>query len=140
MQTTQALCMCTTRELVAQNLAVLRRMAKYTGITSTSTSDDADESQRGRKITEQVGRDVWLLLRPGYGGLRLLRCGGERTGDNCVTGRTCGTWFGAAAGIVVTPHPQGPRVQLTVGCDMDAGGDRHTRAAQGLGDAAAAGH
>ena len=28
----QALCMCPTRELVVQNLNVLNRMAKYTGI------------------------------------------------------------------------------------------------------------
>lgn len=52
----QALCMCTTRELVAQNLAVLRRIGKYTDITSTSTAEDGkDGPPRGRKLTEQVG-------------------------------------------------------------------------------------
>jgi ATP-dependent RNA helicase DDX19/DBP5 len=46
--------MCTTRELVAQNLAVLRRMAKYTNISSTSTAEDGGAESRNRKITEQV--------------------------------------------------------------------------------------
>jgi ATP-dependent RNA helicase DDX19/DBP5 len=42
-EATQALCMCPTRELVVQNLSVLRRMAKFTTITSTSTAaDDAE--------------------------------------------------------------------------------------------------
>jgi hypothetical protein len=53
----QALCMCTTRELVAQNLAVLRRMAKYTQITSSSTAEEGEGMGgfRGRKLVEQVG-------------------------------------------------------------------------------------
>lgn len=53
----QALCMCTTRELVSQNLAVLRRMAKYTQITSTSTAEDGEDTggARGRRLVEQVG-------------------------------------------------------------------------------------
>lgn len=48
--------MCTSRELVAQNLAVLRRMAKYTGITSSSTADDGEDAawRRGGKIDSQV--------------------------------------------------------------------------------------
>eukprot|EP00882_Tetradesmus_deserticola_P008322 GHRQ01008774.1.p1 GENE.GHRQ01008774.1~~GHRQ01008774.1.p1 ORF type:complete len:492 (+),score=257.21 GHRQ01008774.1:272-1747(+) len=52
----QALCMCTTRELVAQNLSVLRKMAKFSGITSTSTSEDGEDTAgaRGRKLIEQV--------------------------------------------------------------------------------------
>lgn len=55
-QVPQALCMCTTRELVAQNLAVLRRMAKYTQITSTSTAEDGEDTggARGRRLVEQV--------------------------------------------------------------------------------------
>ena len=36
----QALCVCPTRELVVQNLQVLRRMAKFTTITSTSTAGE----------------------------------------------------------------------------------------------------
>jgi len=44
---TQALCMCPTRELVVQNLSVLRRMAKYTAITSTSTAVDDAEGAAG---------------------------------------------------------------------------------------------
>lgn len=58
----QALCMCTTRELVAQNLSVLRKMAKFAGITSTSTSEEGEDTAgaRGRKLVEQV-RFVWLL-------------------------------------------------------------------------------
>jgi hypothetical protein len=47
--------MCTTRELAAQNLAVLRRMAKYTQITSTSTAEDGEGTARGRTLVEQVG-------------------------------------------------------------------------------------
>jgi hypothetical protein len=50
--------MCTTRELVAQNLSVLRKMAKFSGITSTSTSEEGEDTAgaRGRKLIEQVGR------------------------------------------------------------------------------------
>jgi ATP-dependent RNA helicase DDX19/DBP5 len=65
---TQALCMCPTRELVVQNLSVLRRMAKYTAITSTSpAADDGDTAaaaaagagnlppvRRTTRITEHV--------------------------------------------------------------------------------------
>eukprot|EP00775_Hariotina_reticulata_P011099 gene11099-11253_t len=52
----QALCMCTTRELVAQNLSVLRKMAMFSGITSTSTAEEGDDAggARGRKLVEQV--------------------------------------------------------------------------------------
>eukprot|EP00879_Flechtneria_rotunda_P015545 GHRR01016256.1.p1 GENE.GHRR01016256.1~~GHRR01016256.1.p1 ORF type:complete len:459 (+),score=143.72 GHRR01016256.1:226-1602(+) len=52
----QALCMCTTRELVTQNLNVLRKMAKYSGITSTSTAEEGADTAgaRGRKLVEQV--------------------------------------------------------------------------------------
>jgi ATP-dependent RNA helicase DDX19/DBP5 len=48
--------MCTTRELVAQNLSVLRKMAKFAGITSTSTSEEGEDTAgaRGRKLIEQV--------------------------------------------------------------------------------------
>lgn len=61
----QALCMCTTRELAAQNLAVLRRMAKYTGITSTSTadSDEGGGGARGRKLVEQVSTNSLARMR-----------------------------------------------------------------------------
>ncbi|EFJ52048.1 hypothetical protein VOLCADRAFT_103235 [Volvox carteri f. nagariensis] len=38
----QALCICPTRELVVQNLSVLRRMARYTSISSTSTASDGE--------------------------------------------------------------------------------------------------
>jgi ATP-dependent RNA helicase DDX19/DBP5 len=63
-QVPQALCMCTTRELVAQNLAVLQRMAKYTNITSTSTADDGDAAARNRSLNQQVGSCgcvLWLI-------------------------------------------------------------------------------
>lgn len=54
----QALCTCPTRELVVQNMQVLQRMGKHTGITSTSTASDAMEaggsSFRSEAITEQV--------------------------------------------------------------------------------------
>ncbi len=50
----QALCMCPTRELVVQNLLVLQRMAKYTGIKATSTASDMP---KGIKIREQVSGD-----------------------------------------------------------------------------------
>lgn len=35
----QAICMCPTRELVVQNLAVLRKMGKRTGITSVGVNE-----------------------------------------------------------------------------------------------------
>jgi superfamily II DNA/RNA helicase len=38
LQVPQALCMCPTRELVLQNLHVLRRMAKYTTIKVRGSS------------------------------------------------------------------------------------------------------
>eukprot|EP00878_Enallax_costatus_P015357 GHUV01016085.1.p1 GENE.GHUV01016085.1~~GHUV01016085.1.p1 ORF type:complete len:457 (+),score=103.79 GHUV01016085.1:581-1951(+) len=52
----QALCMCPTRELVAQNLGVVRKMAKFCGITSTSTAEEGEDTAgaRGRKLIEQV--------------------------------------------------------------------------------------
>mmetsp|Transcript_26815 Transcript_26815/g.58465 ORF Transcript_26815/g.58465 Transcript_26815/m.58465 type:complete len:483 (+) Transcript_26815:39-1487(+) len=51
----QALCMCPTRELVMQNLSVLTRMAKFTGIRATSTASEHDGSAfRKDPITEQV--------------------------------------------------------------------------------------
>ena len=60
----QALCVCPTRELVVQNLQVLRRMAKFTTITSTSTAGDGTgsssegagpaSSRHQEKITEHV--------------------------------------------------------------------------------------
>jgi ATP-dependent RNA helicase DDX19/DBP5 len=48
--------MCTTRELVAQNLSVLRKMAMFSGITSTSTAEEGEDTggARGRKLVEQV--------------------------------------------------------------------------------------
>jgi hypothetical protein len=55
--------MCTTRELVAQNLSVLRKMAKFAGITSTSTSEEGEDTAgaRGRKLIEQV-RSLFACL------------------------------------------------------------------------------
>ncbi|GAX80515.1 hypothetical protein CEUSTIGMA_g7953.t1 [Chlamydomonas eustigma] len=50
----QALCMCPTRELVTQNLNVLNRMGKYTGIRATSTASETDGKFRKDPITEQV--------------------------------------------------------------------------------------
>jgi ATP-dependent RNA helicase DDX19/DBP5 len=38
-QVPQALCMCPTRELVVQNLDVLRKMSKYTGVTSVGVNE-----------------------------------------------------------------------------------------------------
>lgn len=55
LQQPQALCICPTRELVIQNLQVLRQMAKYTSVTSTSTASGGGESGvRRSKVTEQV--------------------------------------------------------------------------------------
>ncbi|KIY98014.1 hypothetical protein MNEG_9945 [Monoraphidium neglectum] len=56
----QALCMCPTRELVLQNLHVVRRMAKYTAIQAVSTADEDERTgaaggrraARRAKITE----------------------------------------------------------------------------------------
>ncbi|PNW83108.1 hypothetical protein CHLRE_06g306850v5 [Chlamydomonas reinhardtii] len=56
-QLTQALCICPTRELVVQNLSVLRRMAKYTNITSTSTASELEVGGSGLRrdpINEMV--------------------------------------------------------------------------------------
>lgn len=52
----QALCMCPTRELVVQNLSVLNRMGKFTGIRATSTATDGSDGSGFRKdpVTEQV--------------------------------------------------------------------------------------
>eukprot|EP00955_Chlamydomonas_euryale_P011798 126679-Chlamydomonas_euryale.AAC.1 len=52
----QALCMCPTRELVVQNLNVLNRMGKFTGIRATSTATDGADGSGFRKdpINEQV--------------------------------------------------------------------------------------
>lgn len=52
----QALCMCPTRELVVQNLNILNKMGKYTGIRATSTASEAADGTTHRKdpITEQV--------------------------------------------------------------------------------------
>lgn len=38
----QALCVCPTRELAVQNLQVLQRMGKYSGVRSTCTAFDSD--------------------------------------------------------------------------------------------------
>lgn len=49
----QALCVCPTRELAAQNLAVAERIGKYTGLSMTSTAADDVQSRRS-KINDQV--------------------------------------------------------------------------------------
>jgi ATP-dependent RNA helicase DDX19/DBP5 len=54
-QETQALCMCPTRELVVQNLEVLRKMGTFTGITSCSTADEDGGQARRTPVREQVG-------------------------------------------------------------------------------------
>ena len=50
----QALCLCPTRELVVQNLGVLERMGKYTGIAFASTAEQSIPGNRRRKFEEQV--------------------------------------------------------------------------------------
>jgi ATP-dependent RNA helicase DDX19/DBP5 len=50
----QALCLCPTRELVVQNLSVLERMGKFTGITLASTAEQTTPGNRRRKVEEQV--------------------------------------------------------------------------------------
>jgi ATP-dependent RNA helicase DDX19/DBP5 len=47
--------MCPTRELVVQNLEVLRKMAKYTKITACSTADEEGGPPRRDPIRDQVG-------------------------------------------------------------------------------------
>ncbi len=54
---TQAMCICPTRELVVQNLTVLRKMAKYTSISATSTASETEAGGGGIRrdpITEHV--------------------------------------------------------------------------------------
>lgn len=53
----QALCVCPTRELVVQNLQVLRRMAKFTTITSTSTAGDGSGGDGGGAAAGNGGGD-----------------------------------------------------------------------------------
>lgn len=52
----QAICLCPTRELVVQNLMVLEKMGKYTGITATSTATTETGERRSTraKIKDQV--------------------------------------------------------------------------------------
>ncbi|KAF9617991.1 hypothetical protein IFM89_039306 [Coptis chinensis] len=49
----QALCVCPTRELVVQNLEVLRKMGKYTGITSIPALPTKD-GRRGQVVDQVV--------------------------------------------------------------------------------------
>ncbi|KAF6151209.1 hypothetical protein GIB67_037417 [Kingdonia uniflora] len=51
----QALCICPTRELAIQNLEVLTKMAKHTGITATCAIPmDRDASSARQVVTDQV--------------------------------------------------------------------------------------
>lgn len=50
----QALCLCPTRELVVQNLGVLEKMGKYTGISLASTAELTTPGNRRRNVGEQV--------------------------------------------------------------------------------------
>lgn len=50
----QALCVCPTRELVVQNLGVLERMGKFSGITATSTAAADYKATRRSRIDDQV--------------------------------------------------------------------------------------
>mmetsp|Transcript_1994 Transcript_1994/g.5197 ORF Transcript_1994/g.5197 Transcript_1994/m.5197 type:complete len:508 (+) Transcript_1994:268-1791(+) len=55
-QEPQAICLCPTRELVVQNLMVLEKMGKHTGITATSTatSSSGPSSRSKTKIKDQI--------------------------------------------------------------------------------------
>jgi len=50
----QALCVCPTRELVVQNLMVLERMGKFSGISATSTAQADYGASRRSKIEDEV--------------------------------------------------------------------------------------
>lgn len=50
----QALCVCPTRELVTQNLSVLERMGKFSGIAATSTAESSVTATRRAKIEDHV--------------------------------------------------------------------------------------
>lgn len=60
----QALCLCPTRELALQHLAVLQKIAKYTGARCTSTASPYATARRAagggrpkqRTLTHQVSR------------------------------------------------------------------------------------
>jgi hypothetical protein len=97
--------MCTTRELVAQNLSVLRKMAAFAGISSTSTSEEGEDTAgaRGRKLIEQVtalfGCFGWLLQGACFEKLFCLRfwalSASEKTGCAQTAGpigRNLGNW------------------------------------------------
>jgi hypothetical protein len=73
--------MCPTRELVLQNLQVLRRMAKYTTIKAVSTADEVGGAGGGgpgqrrvarrAKLTEQVRRRAVAAFIAGGRGVDL---------------------------------------------------------------------
>ena len=50
----QALCVCPTRELVVQNVDVLRRMSKHTAITALSTAVSDIEMPYTRRASSQT--------------------------------------------------------------------------------------
>ena len=58
--------MCPTRELVLQNLAVLERMGRFSGITSTSTAAADYGASRRARIEDQVGAAFLLVGLPGF--------------------------------------------------------------------------
>lgn len=54
LKTTQALCICPTRELSIQNMEVLRKMGKYSGITSMCAIPGDKSIKRGERILSQI--------------------------------------------------------------------------------------
>ena len=66
----QAICVCPTRELVVQNLAVVQRMGKFASITSTSTARTDFQLSRHALLAAEAQSEVQLL----QAACSLVRC------------------------------------------------------------------
>ena len=69
----QALCMCPTRELVVQNVEVLRKMATHTGITCMHTATEGGRAARASASLADKISDQAIIATPGTLKTWLLR-------------------------------------------------------------------
>lgn len=116
------MCICPTRELVVQNLTVLRKMAKYTSISATSTASETEAGGGGIRrdpITEHVSAGTWGGERAGRRGcngnasnrpIEAVMSSGATAeqlwriirslfpGHVGLAGRMCGEWLGQGLG------------------------------------------
>ncbi|GAB4833524.1 DEAD-box ATP-dependent RNA helicase 38 [Ancistrocladus abbreviatus] len=61
-QAPQALCICPTRELAIQNLEVLNKMGKYTGITAERAVPESLEKSAGTPITKRAPVTAQVII------------------------------------------------------------------------------